>query len=724
MRGKFTTGVAMTALLITGLGAPAWADDDGPVEAAALIDTSVSGMTVYAAAWFSTFTPRTARDMVAQVPGFQLSSGDTQRRGLGDSFGNLLINGERPANKSLSPETVLQRIPAGDVLRVELIQEALPQYEMRGHPRLVNVIVREGTGNSGTYSVSLRQPSGTRVGGGGEVSYTFQAGEAEITVGLEGTVWTPTIRRREALLDGNGDLIETRIDSDQRLFNEYIPSLSLTLPLGERTTLRADARAFLWTWSRDEISTITAAGSTAPTRFETQSTDDENNTPWTSTFTLEHEFENGLSAETILLYSRRAWHEGPGDFTTLDANGQFVDAVIFESETENQEMALRETFSYTINAEHDVEFGAEGAFNSRDTGFTLDFDDGTSVTPIELPVSNTTVEETRGEIFGTHTWTMSDTMTLESGLRWEFSEIAQDSFDATGAVIFSQARTFNYPKPSFTLNWNPEGDDQWRVSARRDVAQLDFGRFASSVNLSDNDNVIGNPDYVPERTWTLEGEWRRQIGEDNTISLKVGNDWIEDKDDFIVIDVPNDNGTPGDPSDDFVESFTAPGNIGDASIFRITWESSSNLDFLGIPNARLDTFLEWYDTEVDDPVTGEARNLSGFREWEARLDFRQDFPEQQWAWGWDYFWLSDGEVFRFNEKRNMGFTDGDLDIFIETTRFMGVTLRASVDGVIDNGEDRERIFFDGSRANGIITGREFQNTQRGTVFALNVRGTF
>ena len=302
-----------------------------------------------------------------------------------------------------------------------------------------------------------------------------------------------------------------------------------------------------------------------------------------------------------------------------------------------------------------------------------------------------------------HTWAVSDRISLESGLRYEFSEIEQ-----TGDA--EQSRSFTYAKPSVTLNYRHDDANRYRITLRRDVAQLNFGRFASQVDLTDNNSTIGNPDYVPQRTWTIEGEWERRFG-DGSFSLVVGYDKVEDLDGWVPV---MSNGSV----------FDAPGNIGDGSNFRVTTNMTSPLDNLGLSNAVLDVFFEYYDTNVEDPLTMVDRHWSGYRMWELSLDFRQTFPESQMAWGWDYHWLSDGEIFRAQEYRVQGYTDGDLDVYVETTRWMGLTLRAGIDGLLDNGQDRERVFYDGSRANNVIDSIEYQNESMGKTIYVRARGTF
>ena len=54
---------------------------------------------VYTPGDFARFSPKTAYDMLVQVPGFTLRGAD-QERGLGQASENVLINGQRIANKS------------------------------------------------------------------------------------------------------------------------------------------------------------------------------------------------------------------------------------------------------------------------------------------------------------------------------------------------------------------------------------------------------------------------------------------------------------------------------------------------------------------------------------------------------------------------------------------------------------------------------------------------
>ena len=704
MRGTIRYGAA-SACIGALLATPAWAVQDGPAAVTTPRVQGQAGVATYEPGFFTDYAPVTALDMVSRVPGFGLSNGDTSRRGLGDSFGNLLIDGRRPSNKSLSLQTVLQRIPVGDVERIELIQEALPQYDMRGHSRLVNVILREGAGRAGSWDARIQMYDSGRLGPRIIASYTTPVGPTEMTFGIDTGMSGNRVERHTADHDAADVEFRRGHDNDQRQYEEFAPTWSMNWDIDDDSRLRVDARANVWTWHRVRFADVYAvSGSTLTPEWYEHNETENHGSLYSGTLSYQRELSEHLSSETLFLATRERYEDGPEAYESYDPQTGFIGAQIVDAAGETEETAFRQTLSWDPDERHSLEIGGEYALNARDTDFAIALDDGTTVTVLDLPVSSTRVEESRSELFANHVWQINDRFSLESGLRYEFSEITQ-----TGDA--QQTRSFTYPKPSVTLNYRSDDRNRFRLSGRRDVDQLDFGKFASSVDVQDGNSTLGNPDYVPQRTWTLEGEWERRFGDDGSFSLQIGYDWVEDLDGWISITTPTG-------------VFDAPGNIGAGTNLRVTGNMTTPLDDFGLQNAVLDIFLEWYNTNVEDPLTGEDRHWSGYREWELALDFRQTFPQSQMAWGWDYHWVTNGEVFRAREYQEHDNTDGDLDIYVETTRFLGVTLRAQVDGVFNDGDERRRVFYDGSRANGIIDSIDYQNWSMGRTFQISARSTF
>ena len=84
---------------------------------------------VYYPADFARTAPRTAFDLVQQIPGFTASTAAAGGggRGFGEASGNLLINGDRISSKSTSVQDELARIPVANVIRIEIVDGATLQ---------------------------------------------------------------------------------------------------------------------------------------------------------------------------------------------------------------------------------------------------------------------------------------------------------------------------------------------------------------------------------------------------------------------------------------------------------------------------------------------------------------------------------------------------------------------------------------------------------------------
>lgn len=686
------------ALLLTAT-APALGDDaPEPVLAEGEADGAILA---YPASFFTEFSPVTARDMINRLPGFSLSDGDTGRRGLADAFGNLLIDGQRPSDKTLGLGTVLQRIPANQVVRIELIREPLPEYEMRGYSQLANVILVEGSGTRASFEHTLTRNNSSRLASAMQSSLTRPIGSGELTLGLNWEIWGPANDRTFISETPDGDLIARERYNDQRRYREIEPSISYAGPIGDAMQLRVNANAEFVAWRRS-ISGFIYDGANQPEAYLDQENDERS---WEAALsaTLDRDWGEGLASTTTFLLTRSDTDNGP-ETESINVFDSGVEQIRVAYQDAEEETALRHSFDWTLSDAHSLTFGAEAAFNALDASLALFEDLGSGFVEIPLPVSDTRVEELRGELFADTVWVINDAFSLEGGLRYEYSEITQSGPSG-------QSRTFTYLKPRASATWRPGDQRRLRVSLERNVDQLDFGNFASSVDLNSDQVDVGNPDYRPQTDWTLEAEIEQRFNEDASVTLTLGRVWRQDLDDYIAIITPT-------------EVFDAPGNIGDGGLNRVTLEWTSPLGWLGLQNATLDGFVEWFDTNVDDPVTGVERSWSWISEWEVSFDFRQTFPERQMAWGWDYFYLSDASSYRVSRFTNIQRPAGDLDVYVETTRWLGLTTRLGANFTLDTTERQDLIFYEGSRADGIERLHQQRYFDNGPQVFLSVRGAF
>src|SRR5688572_29501428 len=123
---------------------------------AQVTDTRPAQRVSYDAAFFAAFAPRNALDMIRQTPGFAFEDNEeeSQRRGFAGAVGNVLIDGERLSAKSQSLTDVLQRIPAADVLRIEILRGAEVAGDASGAAVIANII-RTRSAGSGTWDVGF-----------------------------------------------------------------------------------------------------------------------------------------------------------------------------------------------------------------------------------------------------------------------------------------------------------------------------------------------------------------------------------------------------------------------------------------------------------------------------------------------------------------------------------------------------------------------------------------
>ena len=110
--------LAMTAALPPGT---VWAQgDDAELPA---FPTGQGARQVYTSDYFGRFSPRTALDMVRQIPGFSIEDA-ADARGLGRASGERHHNGQRITTKTNSIETQLGRIAAGDVTQIGIVDRS------------------------------------------------------------------------------------------------------------------------------------------------------------------------------------------------------------------------------------------------------------------------------------------------------------------------------------------------------------------------------------------------------------------------------------------------------------------------------------------------------------------------------------------------------------------------------------------------------------------------
>src|SRR5919112_1739670 len=116
--------LAGAALMLSGQALAQAAPSSDPKLAPPPEAKGVTAKRVYTSADFARFAPKTAYDMLVQVPSFTIRTADESQRGLGQASENVLINGERIANKSGGAVDQLKKMPFSNVERIEIVDAA------------------------------------------------------------------------------------------------------------------------------------------------------------------------------------------------------------------------------------------------------------------------------------------------------------------------------------------------------------------------------------------------------------------------------------------------------------------------------------------------------------------------------------------------------------------------------------------------------------------------
>lgn len=686
---------------------------------------------VFEPAYFARYNPNTAQDMVNQVPGFAIQEGDAVR-GFGGSAGNILINGNRPSTKN-SLAALLGRIPSASVIRVEVVTGASSTLDMRGQTKVVNVVVREDA-----LAAPITFDATARYTADGRISGSVQASTQRVVLGgllnLSGNVSTLAGNG-----PGGGSFVvgqRHRYDLITGLETEFGEGYTEQQPLLRQANFEYERDMSLFalrlngSWSATDLEadrfwrSYTPDFNGALARYETQLT---RNSQQAATLGGDIERSFGNIDAKLITYHRRDWSENSIRFANNTPAGALISATTSAPEPKSGESIVRGQLNWRLSDQHSIEIAAETAYNFLEniTEFTLDTPGGSST--FFLDGSDTKVEEFRNEFQISDVWTVSPSLTIEPGFKFETSRIVQD---IDFAVLSDRhvEREFEYPKPSLTATWLIQQGQQLRLSYEREVAQLSFVDFVSAADFIANQTIGGNEDLVPERTWAFNAEFEQRFGRGGVVTLFGSYDEVEDVQDFVLREHPD--GSDPDANPDLVD---APGNIGSGTRWSLGFRATVPLEMIGLRGARLDTSLFGGGSEVTDPITGEIREFSDEFKENWSVAFRHDLPVRKFSYGFRYAEGGPATAYRYNETSRRIREDADISAWVETTAFFGLRIRAGVDDIFPAEFERTRLIYGvdpnnltarADRATGVLSSAEKTHSTNGVQPFIRVSGQF
>jgi hypothetical protein len=649
--------------------------------------------------------------MVQRVPGFQLDLGSTQSatgsvdvRGFAGTAGNVVINGARPSTKAETLDVTLARIPAQQVVRVEVGPGDLFGSDYAGKSQVLNLVLSQQSGIDGNVTVAAkrwytgyinRDIAGSVVMRRGPSTFNLSGGTARNKQLEEGT---------DVLTDpATGELLEFRRKHNTYFNQDPYLAGSWALERGSDSAFRLNAR---WQPSRFDL-------------FQRNRVTPSDGPPHDDN--LHQHYRDPLieiggditrplaggAIKFVALVDRRkrndrdAYVQRDGLLTDgASINGGFAQTV----KARRDETIGRVSWSRSNLLGFSFEAGAEAAYNTLDDHVDfVEIDENGNRVPVDLPIANATVKEKRGEVYVNVGKTLSPTLRVDGGVNYEFSQLTVRG-DATAD------RALKFLKPNVTLDWKPGGGWHTQLSVRRTVAQLDFYDFISIGDLSTKRINGGNADLQPQRTWEFRLTAEHPLLGDGLFKLDLGHDLISLLQDRILI------------FDDQGHAFDAPGNLGTGKRYfaSLTLDAPLGRLWSGV-RAKFTGTLQ--HTSVKDPISGQPRKFSGFfPDWQWDLNVRRDAG--RWSYGFD---ISDNQRFTFyrTDEFDTNFNRGAFaTAFVEYRLTPRTAIRLDVDNALGTHAARDRLIFSPNRAFPDEIVNEFRDRNRHKAFGITLKQDF
>ena len=664
---------------------------------------------IFTPEWYEGYKARTIYDMVAATPGiaFVLEGEDTSQRGLGTQANLLLVNGKPLTGKPIMRSSslaleVLGAMKASELKRIEVYRAGSDKFQQKTDQLIVNVVLEgEGTSVNSDWALRFWQLNGGNIKPTFFFNTTRRSGEKYLNI--SGSLYRSQSyahTRSHSYTDSNEPI--SNFDRDNRYGNSgQRLGFRWARPLaGDGTfNLEGTVRRRLYDGVQSEYSWNGAGlGLETPDDAELESSGIRRRAIW------------GILNLNINKPLSEDWRIKLVGVQSLDKSTSTNEYTFVNSDPHEQldfdyfigESILRSTLFFQRTENQQLRFGAEGAYNFRDQDqkqYELDVSGALALTALNN--SEAFVDEWRGEAFAYYNWRPSKTFFIEVGNVIEASTIAQVSDN------FSQSRRLVYTKPFLQTTYEVTSKSRLSLTMEREVGQLNFAQFISSVDKEDDKISSGNPDLVPIQTWNLSGQLEHTLGKKaGTVRLKLFHLWDNDVLERIL-------GSDGNG---------AAGNIGSGKRYGAEAGASLRLDAFGIMDAKLDGTFKYEAGNVIDPFLLDNRFYSAIPHSTANVAYTQTLKSVGITYGAEIDWRSGWSVHDADTVEYHRYGAPHLNFNIEKKFQNGMALGLDLENILNKQLRREKTFYATNRT--FVDSLQSRFINNGMSIKLNIKGNF
>ncbi|MXO73308.1 TonB-dependent receptor plug domain-containing protein [Alteraurantiacibacter buctensis] len=685
---------------------PLLAQEAAPLDPAEMV-THAEDPRIFVPQDFAAFAPRTALDMVRQIPGFSIDGGfggggnnnnntANTARGLGQASGNVLLNGVRIVTKAGSISDELARIPADSVVRIELVEgSTLNIPGLSG--RVANVIAESVNGLQGQFE--WRPQFGARYADDrwaeGIVSLTGTSGALDWTVALEGRPVRNGNAGPNVVTFGDGSF-DTRFNEFGSHGDDKRASTAVSYTTHGGTLLNFNASYLLRRFKSFEYEFVTGPAGTPPLTDDF----DQRNRGHDREVGGDIDFALAGGRLKLIVLDSSARLDVTSQTVIDPADGTAPFGSRFNLASTKGERIGRSEYSWAMLG-GDWQWSVEGAFNRLDQVGELARLSGGSFVPLPFPAGTGGVREERYESLVSYGRPLAPGWTMQLILGGEYSNIRQTGTDP-------RARTFVRPKGSLTIGWVP--GPRWNISFKIEqrVGQLNFADFLAAVNLNDNNQNATNNDLRPDQSLGGEVRVAHDFGAWGSLTVRGFYRRFQD---YITI-IPTANGGE------------ARGNVPWSRIMGLDITGTLQLAPLGVPGAKIDFQLDRRSSRFPDPVEPGFLPVQFAQPRGAEIDFRYDIPGSDWALGAEYKYQTAHPYYRVAEYGHERFFRHNPGFFIEHKDVFGLTAQFRLSNLLDRPLGLDRYVFTGPRGSSPLLFSEHRRRYVGPVANVTIKGSF
>ncbi|MFC7291921.1 hypothetical protein [Hirschia litorea] len=653
-----------------------------------------SGTTIITPVEFKHYSPRTALDIVENLPNFTMSIGAQSNIGVNGT--NVLINGKPIRNKPSSVRGTLNQINAKDVTKI-VIEDAT-KYKLNGLKGYVANIHTNTSKISGNWSWTPRFQD-HRPGAIGNVSLNLsgQKDIFEYQIALRNLSRRQGARGLEIVRNKANTITEYR--HEEETSDVDIPSINTQVNF---ETADGKLGSFNLGYKRPHITSKEISRQQSVKGNEKVRISTSERREWNGEVGGDYDFPLG-EGRLKLIGSYQSKHRPfSQQLHTLLSDFSYTNATGTNSLNIENEQVARAEYTWSTHTNEDWQFIAQTAYNSLEKHNIRLKQAQDSLALQDIPKTETfdTVAEKKSEFAILHGRPLGPNVTLQSSFGGEFIHISQMG---TG----QSERDFFHPKGFTALNYRPSRGMSINTRLQRHVRRFNFFNFIASQNLEENSANETNAGILPEKSWLLSVDLKKTIGNLGSTRLRFFGEEVED----IVAQIP------------IGQTSEAPGNIDNAERFGAEMSGSVKFAQLGINGLRFNYFLAARHSNMVDPVTNETRRIGGEKLSDMNMSLRYDIPNSDWALTGlvqKSRWASNPRISQVQMKAvDTPFTQ----ITIENKDFFGMNAALGIHNLSDQAEILSKTIYPNRRL-AALSRSEYRSRTRGTSVSFSLRGSF